>query len=355
MELDVKTVLLCLTIAYVLYCMNRSEDFTGSAPSKKLAAVASPDVSVKENGKSVDADKVRRVAELGNDMKDWEIEQDEATRAANLNPNMMEIQFHPDYQDVITAIKLIVPTYRQLFNLPNRPLTYSEPAASEILPLAKQFVDQVNTLVRDKVKMDVQTVDGWEKLQIDLGRQTLYSKRQERSDLQYVATTNVKKYATDDEIKYDCKLVLQKDGSEDQIVVRVSFVQDNRAINDEDNFFKAGAKPTIHIEQIHIEGYLVPEGKGGFREENRDDDVYDFNDLEVNNMTNPEDIQKELQRHHQQKMQEMLGRNMMLDEEGKVFDFTCFNGIDKTASYLHTQTIFDDMARASASSESLRD
>ena len=43
-----------------------------------------------------------------------------------LNPNFLNIQFHNDYRDLMTAIHNIIPERRQRFNVANIPITYSE-------------------------------------------------------------------------------------------------------------------------------------------------------------------------------------------------------------------------------------
>ena len=60
----------------------------------------------------------------------------------------MNIQFHNDYRDVYTALLNIVPDKRQLFNVANIPLTYSEPEANEISLMMKDFMAVLNENIK---------------------------------------------------------------------------------------------------------------------------------------------------------------------------------------------------------------
>src|SRR5690606_366929 len=61
-----------------------------------------------------------------------------------INPNFLSIQFHNDYRDVITAINNLIPNKKQLFNLSNRPIAYSEPQVKEVYDLVSDFVNALN-------------------------------------------------------------------------------------------------------------------------------------------------------------------------------------------------------------------
>jgi len=341
MSFDLKTIAIIGMIVYVLYLTT----------NHKGIAIETAQITTNGHRKYVTKENVKfneeRLNQLIEDITAWEEDNQEDVMRHKINSNFSDVQFHQDYRDVITAIQMIVPTYRQLFNIANRPLTYSEPHVSEARPMVKNFVKQLNHLIITSVNIDVQTVDGWEKVQMGLGRPTLYQRGNNKpSPVTLVHIPTVQKYATEDEVKYTCRVIVGKKESEDQMIIKISFVENLKEINDENNFFShENPKPTISIEQIHIEGMLLPEGKGTHQPYNINDTMFHLDDMEGNQMTNPDDIIKTLQKHRQDKFKEMMDRNAMLDDEGGVFDMTAYNEIDKTASYLHTQTIFDDFQK----------
>lgn len=275
-----------------------------------------------------------------------------------LNPNFVDIQFHNDYRDVITAIHNLVPERRQRFNLANRPLVYSEPEVDEVKLLLKDFITVLNTNLKSMVPRqrnknsgwDEAIVDpnveesGWDKVQKSLGlAKSLYEDPAAKNQVKLIQIKMVQKYETEDEIKYAVDMVIQKFNVEDQMLIKASFVQDKRPLHDENNFFVTkNIDLRVIIEDIFLLGYLSHDGPDARQQYDLDNEkYYDYNTMEVNNLTDPKDIQKILMEKYQQKREEMEYRNSLLDEEGRAFnrelphiyDFSNIRG---------TRTIFDD-------------
>ena len=275
-----------------------------------------------------------------------------------VNPNFINNQFHNDYRDIITAINNIIPDRKQLFNLANIPVVYSEPEADEVKNLVSDFVNVINNNLLtevpshrnsnsgwDEAVPDPNLKSGWTKMRESLGLATsLYKNPAPKNGLRLVAITYVQKYETDDEIKYSCDIVLQKYGVDDQIILKASFVQDKRPLHDENNFFvTTNVNMKVTVEDIYIVGYMSKDGNDARLTFDGDKEkYYDYNQLEHNNLTDPKYVQKILMEKYRQRNEEMEQRVAMLDEEGQAFhkqlpsiyDFSNIRG---------TQTIFDDM------------
>ena len=276
---------------------------------------------------------------------------------AELNPNLLDIQWHNDYRDVLDAINNLVADKRQRFNLANIPLIYSEPETDEVKVLVNDFIYVLNDNICsnvphhrnpnsgwDEAIPDPNMESGWEKSQRALGLPTsLYEKPASKANVNLITIEFVQKYETDDEIKYNIVLVIQKENVDDQMVMQASFVQDKRPLNDENNFFiNAKVDMKIVIEDVFIKGFLSKDGPdAGKQAATGKEKYYDFDTMEMNNMTDPIEIQRILMEKYRIKSQEMEQRTAMLDQEGREFHRT-LPSIYDFSNVKGTRTIFDD-------------
>lgn len=274
-----------------------------------------------------------------------------------LNPNLIYNQFHNDYRDTITALNNLVPERKQKFNLANIPLVYSEPEADEVKNLLNDFIKILNENLKaevpsyrnpnsgwDEAIPDPNIKSGWDKVQDKLGLPTsLWEPPAENNLVKLVGILKVQKYETDDEIKYTISMVLQKLNVDDQMILKGSFVQDKRPLNDENNFFVTTSMDLrIIIEDLFIEGYLSKEGPDAqLMFDNDKEKFYNYDTLEYNNLLDPKFVQKVLMEKYKIRTTEMEQRNAMLDEEGRAFHRTLPSVYD-FSNIRGTRTIFDD-------------
>lgn len=354
-------IILIFLVAYVIYTLTRNKSKINNTTEldKKTEQFK---INRKRN-KHVKHDKYVEADDLLQDIISWDDSHDYSVDSgvvtvAHVNPNFIKIQFHNDYRDVITAINNIVPDRKQLFNIPNIPLKYSEPPVSEVKNLVNDFVGVLNANLAtdvpnqrnpnsgwDEAVVDPTVESGWEKSQRGLGLPvSLYEKPAKKAPVKLIAIQLVQKYETEDEIKYSCDLVLQKVNAYDQMVVKADFVQDKRPLHNENNFFTSkNIQMKVMIENVFINGYLSHEGSDAQNEFDGDDvKFYDYNKLEYDNMTDPKYVQKILMEKYRQKNEEMEQRTAMLDEEGQAFNSNLPNMYD-FPNIKGTRTIFDDM------------
>lgn len=291
-------------------------------------------------------------------LNSWSVEEPKKQNDEKLLPNFLSIQFNNDYRDVITALNNLVPRKRQLFNLANIPVKYTEPDNVEVKNMIDDFVKVLQENVEsqvpsvrnsnsgwDEAVKDPNTESGWDKLQKSLGLPTsLYKEPASKAPVKLITVKSVKKYETEDEIKFTVDFVVRKLNVEDQMIIRGSFVQDKRPLNDENNFFNtAVVDMNIVVEELFILGYLSSYGndyKKQFDGENVQ--YYDYNKMEYNNMTDPKYIQKILMDKYNERSKEVEHRNSTLDEEGQAFHKQLPHVYDYS-NIKGTRTIFDDM------------
>ena len=361
--MNVQSILLILFIIFILVKLNNgiSSDKNNTEnyeSSNKLVRNITRGKKNREHFITSSSDK-RVVDDLIDDIVSWDDSLDNnVLRKEYLNPNFLNIQFHNDYRDVMTAINNLIPDKKQFFNLPNRPLKYSQPETGEVKNLIIDFINVVNRNLLEEVPsqrnsnsgwdeaiVDPTVQSGWDKVQNLLGLPTsLYDEPAKKSPIKLIATTKVQKYETDDEIKYECDIIVQKNNVDDQMILRASFVQDKTPLKDENNFFNTTTIDLkIVIEYIYIIGYLSKEGNNDKLNFDKDfDKFYDYSQMEYNNLMDPKYVQKILMEKYKQRTEEMEQRNALLDEEGQefhkqlpsIYDFSNIKG---------TQTIFDDM------------
>ncbi|QKF93985.1 hypothetical protein QKU48_gp0527 [Fadolivirus algeromassiliense] len=275
-----------------------------------------------------------------------------------LNKNFLNIQFHNDYRDVITAINNLVPEKRQRFNLANIPIQYSEPETDEVKLMVNDFITVLNENIKSAVPIhrnvnsgwdeaitDPTVESGWNRVQKSLGlAPSIYEDPALKNPVKLIAINYVQKYETDDEIKYAIDLVLQKYNVDDQMSIKATFVQDKRPLNDENNFFVTkNIDMKVIIEDVFLLGFLSNDGPDSNQQFDLDKEkFYDYNILEYNNMTDPKYIQRVLMDKYKMRTFEMEQRNALLDEEGQAFHRSLPNIYD-FSNIRDTRTIYDDM------------
>lgn len=265
----------------------------------------------------------------------------------NIKKGFIDVQYHPDYQDLLNAIGLLIPYNKQIFNIPNIPVTFSNPDNSVVDALLKDFTKKINDTIALKVSIPTKPADGWENYQKSLGLSYLYendTNKFKKGVYKLVGINDAEKFSTENEVKYIIQFIMQKDCSNDQVILKVHFVEYKFEELNEDNFFKKinSADNPIRIEHIYIIGFLTDKENEMTKQFDPSENLYHFDDMEKQHMTDPKEIQEILKKKYTQKMMEMEARTSMFDEDGQIFDLNLTNKIHRFPSYQTTRTIFDD-------------
>lgn len=256
-----------------------------------------------------------------------------------------EGMFHSDYMDIITAFNNLSPNQRQVFNIDNQPSKVSNVSPNIVGDIVDNFIGRVNEYVKESVPTvrnpscgwdepvpDPNVKSGWDKIQESLGLPgSIYDKFAGQSTLHLIGIQKVTKYETDKEIKYECILIVQKEGVSDQLVVKADFV-----------LTKGLKNPQIHvvIEFINIMGFLSVNGMSNDRLEA--DDFYNFKHLEKNNMTASNTIMRELLKKYE--LRNRLMQEKIDQMEPAVYDtYQELPFMDSYESHKVTRNITDDI------------
>ena len=248
------------------------------------------------------------IDELIDDISNWETlsRKDDVVEKNVINENFIDTQFHNDYRDVISALNDLVPSHKQIFNLANTPLKYSEPDRREVTGMVTDFIDTLNDTVKkvvcrirnnntgwDEPLEDPSVESGWDKIQRGLGNVPLHTRPLGQTSISLISIEKVKKYETEGETKYTCHIIIQKDGADDQMLLKVSFVIDKSNLTDEDNFFQLkNVEMDVILEEAFIEGYLSNYGSDSRKQyELLKNKFYKLDQMEHNNLTDPKYVQ----------------------------------------------------------------
>lgn len=221
-----------------------------------------------------------------------------------INKNFVEMQFHNDYKDTLTAFNNIVPCQSQMFNKSNLPVTAIEPNINEVKQLIVSFINEVNKNIKHQTgddeispigwndfKPEKKIESGWDRQQKALGLPTsVYKDGASKAPIKLVKIDHLEKYETDDETRHVTYLIIQKKNVDDQMVIRVSFVIDRNDLNIDREFFdseKNFYETVVKIEEVFVVGFMSNSGKkcDGARQ-----DFYNFETIDNSEMLSDKDI-----------------------------------------------------------------
>jgi hypothetical protein len=231
-----------------------------------------------------------------------------------VNPYFMEMQFHNDYRDTANAIILLIPNQKQLFNRSNLPIiNVSTPSNKEILPLIKNFIKELNRVLKNNVGDEYMVRDwknnmaekdfksGWEKQQEKLGLPgSLYNSPVKKEPVKLIKVDHSERFETEDEIRYVVFLVLQKPSAKDQILIKVSFQIDKQDTNLDREFFdknKNESETLIKVEEAFVMGFLT---KHSFGKQSVKSEYYNFDGISNGRIWSQKQIMQELNKKRKQ-------------------------------------------------------
>ena len=241
-----------------------------------------------------------------------------------LNKFFVSTQFNDSYRDVLTALNMLCPDQKIVFNLQTLPVTttvYDPKIAPPLLviKLVDGFVNRLNKILKDLpdsyevindynnyLPMTAQLkkyVDdrGINKFYKDIGVDyNLYPDIPKNSPVKIIVLTEMKQEYTEAETKYIVSIVLQKivKTVTDQIKITIHFVMKNDPLAGEGlfgNIDNVNESKKVAIEFIFIDGYFTNDYNVDYQsyENNNgkkismtdgDDNFYSFDDLGKNSM-----------------------------------------------------------------------
>lgn len=371
-DIKILDILLVIIIIYVIYLWyknsrikaesNQNENFCiGNKKSKKISALHD---RTNNTTKKYDFNDIfdSQSSEINLNMFDQDIKN---KNTKLLKPYFMEMQFHTDYRDTITAFNDIAPSQKEIFNCSDLPTITSYPSHEEVYYLIKEFIKQLNKDIKynvsdyrtsntgwDEPIPDLKQKSGWDKQQDELDLpSSLYSDPAKKSPVRLIKIDQVEKNTTESETKYICTIIIQKINVEDQMIIKISFVKDNSNINGERQFFKdlennymnpnneESSDLNIIIEEIFVVGFLTDEGT---HPGNKTNDFYNFKGLLTDDIIDNKTIMRELIKKYKNRSKDDLKFTSSLDEQGRIFHDE-LRDISSYESFKCTRSIYDDL------------
>ena len=250
------------------------------------------------------------------------------TAQNNVLPYFVEMQFHNDYKDVITAFDIMIETGRQIFNRSNLPVSVKELNTDDSTKMANVFIDQLNDVLKRKVNNYADVENGWknvqENKQVESGWEkqmkkvglppSIYDKGANKSKIILIRLDKFVMSTTDSQTRYDIFMIIQKDNSYDQMVLKVSFVTDREDMNTDRNFFKDDKTIdlNVHMEDIFVIGFMTNHSYGSKNVSMRQD-FYNFENIEKDGMMDQTEIMKQLKKKYTQYQIESNGLTIQID------------------------------------------
>ena len=280
-----------------------------------------------------------------------------SSSSGQFNLEFVEAQFHNDFRDTITAFNNIAPSQKQVFNIANLPVDFSNPKIHEVKKLVNDFIKELNKNVMtevpdyrnassgwDELLQDPQMESGWDRNMKKLGLpKSVYPDPAKKAKIRVAKVDHIEKYESEDEIKYACFLFLKKPNVEDLLVIKVSFVLDKRIINEDRLFFNDKPSETrVIIEEIFILGFMTEKGVG--RSNHPRDKFYNFYDLEKDGIMDDKAILKQLNKKLAERHRETQRFNNSLDDQFRELK-TQAPHLSNFNSFQATQTIYDDFLK----------
>lgn len=235
-----------------------------------------------------------------------------------VKPYLLQSQFSNYYRDVITAFNNMVPSDKQIFNLDNIPLDYSEPRFSELDELINKFIEEINDNINKNVNgyltknngwdeplKQQEIKSGWDKVQESLGlKGSIYKESIPNGNVKFVILQKLQKYETNEQIKYKAVIVITKKKAPEQMLVTVSFVINKNEDSD------------VVIESIFIDGYLSNNGSN--LSSDTKETEYCFDSMERNNMTSINHVKNKI-------VEKKIIQEKNLHNKNKEFDNPIFS------------------------------
>lgn len=285
-----------------------------------------------------------------------------------VNTEFAEMQYHMDYNDVMTAINNLT-SQKELFNMGFLPVAESEPNKGNVKSLIKLFLDKMNAEIKNNVQEYLHVNSGWN----DMGKRkreksgfeeqmeelglpgSLYNEPASNAPINLIKVDKSVQFTTDDQIRFTIYIIVQKENIKDQMVLQVQFFMEREDLSglrdDRANFFEKGLSneedaahidpnQVVIIEQVFILGYLTNET----RPRTKMDKFNDYSNTQrIDGTIDQEKVIKRMLIKHKERETELNSFIHTLDDDAKEIYETA--GVDSYSRYKNTRTIMDDLAR----------
>jgi hypothetical protein len=281
------------------------------------------------------------------------------------NNEFIEIQYHQDYNDTITAINNLT-SQKELFNLGFLPVKETVALPAHTKQLVDLFIKRLNTEIRSNVSEYLHPNSGWgdmgkrpreksgfEKQQEELGIPgSLYTEPASKAPVRLIGIDKAEQHRTDDQIRFIIHIIIAKPNVQDQMVLRVHFFMEKGDLttprDDRANFFdnKMDYDPdspdnhTVIIEQVFVTGYLTNNGE----KKTAMDRFHDYRNVQrLDGTMDQEKVIRIMMDKHKDRENELKTFMCTVDDDTKQTHDV--GEVDAYTPYRNTRTIMDDLAQ----------
>lgn len=264
-----------------------------------------------------------------------------------IKPFILDIKFHNDYRDIMTAVDNMVPNQKKIFNIINSQAQYQIGDYQEHKEIAEDFMILLNNQISklsdnrnnnsgwDEPLPDPNIKSGWDKFTQHMGIPcSIYEDKATNGNIYLVDIFNNEKHSTLDEIKYITTLIIGKEHVDDQLMLRLSVVKDKRCKS-------KSIKQKIVIEDLTIIGYLSDYGDSNAPENERES-FYAFNSTSKSDVINNHQIIQELEKNFTKRMDTVQIMMSSVDPDERIFGASLPPRTD-LESHKVTRNVIDDM------------
>lgn len=316
-----------------------------------------------QSQKNLSKDKRRRSKRRkSTKMQDEDIEEE-----PEVNGEFIEMKYHSDYNDTITAINNLTPQ-RELFNMGFLPVKEVTPDPRNVDELVKLFMGKLNKEVKNNVQEFLHTNSGWN----DMGKRrreksgfeeqmeelglpsSIYTEPASKAPVRLIKIDKAEQFNTNDQIRFAIYIIVQKDNVKDQMVLKVQFFMEREDMkgqrDDRANFFekkidqdndknvRIDPDQVAIIEQVFTLGYLTDSTKP----RTKSDKFHDYGNVQRQDGTfDQEKVIKQMLVKHKERQNELNSFMCTVDDDTK--EIHDIPGIDSYSVYKNTRTIMDDL------------
>lgn len=289
-----------------------------------------------------------------------------------VNVEFADMQYHKDYNDVITAINNLT-SQKELFNMGFLPVIETEPNKGNVKSLVKLFMSKMNNDILNNVQEYLHVNSGWN----DMGKRrreksgfeqqmeelglpgSLYNEPAEKAPIKLIKIDKSVQFTTDDQIRFTIYIIVQKENVKDQMVLQVQFFMEREDLSgqrdDRANFFEKGLdspkKDSVNIdpnqlviiEQVFILGYLTNETSP----KTKMDKFHNYDNTQrIDGTIDQEKVIKMMLIKHKERENELNSFvNTLNDDSREIYDISGPSGVDQYSQFTNTRTIMDDFAQ----------
>jgi len=268
-----------------------------------------------------------------------------------LNSDLIEMQYHVDYSDTITAINALTPQ-KELFNLSFSPVETSTPEDNTTNKLVSIFMNSLNDEIK-KTPQFLNVNSGWNNMNMRQREKSnqetqlesigipskLYNTPAKKEEIILLKIDKAEQFSTGTQIRVEVHIIVQKKNVKDQMVLMIQFFMEKEDNDTRDKFFEKKLsnddfKTSVLIERIFIVGFLS--NKSLLR--TKMEKFYEYDNIIRDDGTmNQEKVLKMMIQKHKDRDDALNSFTQTLDKDAKETHYK-----DCKGEYNETRTIVDD-------------